>query len=324
LAAFFIIIESLLLLVLEKDSIIEKKEFKNHSGSIKLVKFIISNSNSTIIASDVFKALRNKDVRVNNVKVKEDIIIKNDDLVEIFLPDTLNVIHKKNELFYNIIYEDENVLIVDKKQGFAVHAEKNNDSTNLIDEVRKNISSAKNSSLCHRIDRNTGGLVIIAKNENALKELLRAIKEKKIIKNYYAIVSGKPIDITGTLINFLSKNDKIGQVFVHEKKEKGDLTAITHYKVLQSEKNISLLELELETGRMHQIRAQVANAGFPIIGDGKYGNTVINRKYKVKMQLLFAFRIKFQLDKSSFLFYLNKTVFEIDCGVESLFKKLTQ
>ncbi len=263
-------------------------------------------------------------MRVNNVKVKDDIVLNNDDFIEIFLPDKLSDLHKLTELFYSIIYEDTNVLIVNKKQGFAVHAEKDNDSTNLIDEVRKNIPSAKNASLCHRIDRNTGGLVIIAKNEKTLKELLNAIKEKKIIKNYYAIVTGKPINTNGTLINYLSKNDTIGQVFIHEKKEKGDLTAITHYKVLQSEKNISLLELELETGRMHQIRAQVAHAGFPIIGDGKYGNTVINRKYKIKMQLLFAFRITFQLDKSSFLFYLNKILFEFDCGVESLFRKLTK
>ena len=113
------------------------------------------------------------------------------------------------------------------------------------------------------------------------------------------------------MTNYLSKNSRLSQVFVHATREKGDLTAITTYNTLKTIADLSLLEVSIATGRMHQIRAQLSHAGYPILGDGKYGNTVINRKYKTKMQQLFAFRLEFNFPAKSKLSYLSGTSVEI-------------
>lgn len=213
-------------------------------------------------------------------------------------------------------------MIIDKKQGLSVHAGNDENEETLIDIIRKETKSSFPPSLCHRIDRNTSGIVIIAKNSSSLKEMLHAIKEKQVVKSYYAIVNGCSKEKNATLTNFLSKNEKIGKVFIHEKKEPGDLTAITHYKVLKTNGNISLLDIKLETGRMHQIRAQLAHVNLPIIGDGKYGNTVINRKYKVKKHMLYAYKVKFSFPHNSNLKYLDNQTFEINCGIEKIFDEM--
>lgn len=258
------------------------------------------------------KALRNKDVRVNGNKIKDDVVLQPNDTVEIFLPNDFSKQNvSKTEL--QVVFEDENILVVNKPQGIAVHAgdsdELNNNEQTLITLLQQ--QKYTDVQLCHRIDRNTGGLVLLAKNRSALEEILKAIEEHRIKKFYRCIVCGKPTPAKATLTNYLSKNSRLSQVFVHATREKGDLTAITTYNTLKTIADLSLLEVSIATGRMHQIRAQLSHAGYPILGDGKYGNTVINRKYKTKMQQLFAFRLEFNFPQKSKLSYLSGTSVEI-------------
>ncbi len=264
------------------------------------------------------KALRNKDIKINGIRTKEDVILNQNDHIEIYLPSNLP---EKNtpKTDLPIVFEDDNILIVNKPQGIAVHAGDNETSGNnqptLIELLQQQTQCSL--QLCHRIDRNTGGLVLLAKNRTALNEILNAIENHLIKKSYRCIVYGTPNLRKATLTNYLSKNSRISQVFIHTVREKGDLTAITTYNTLKTAGNLSLLEVSIATGRMHQIRAQLANIGCPILGDGKYGNTTINRKFKARNQQLFAFRLEFNFPAGSKLSYLSGTSVEIPTLTEN-------
>lgn len=257
------------------------------------------------------KALRNKDIKVNGTRTKEDIILNQNDSIEIYLPNNFPEQNtQKPDL--PIVFEDDNILIINKPQGIAVHAgdkEKSGDYQPTLIELLQQTS--RNLQLCHRIDRNTGGLVLLAKNRTALEEILNAIENHLIKKFYRCIVYGTPNPRKATLTNYLSKNSRMSQVFIHATREKGDLTAITTYNTLKTTGELSLLEVSIATGRMHQIRAQLAHIGCPILGDGKYGNTAVNRKFKVKIQQLFAFKLEFNFPAESKLSYLSGTSVEI-------------
>lgn len=257
------------------------------------------------------KALRNKDIKVNGTRTKEDIILNQNDSIEIYLPNNFPEQNtQKPDL--PIVFEDDNILIINKPQGIAVHAgdnEKSGDYQPTLIELLQQTSH--NLQLCHRIDRNTGGLVLLAKNRTALEEILNAIENHLIKKFYRCIVYGTPNPHKATLTNYLSKNSRMSQVFIHATREKGDLTAITTYNTLKTTGELSLLEVSIATGRMHQIRAQLAHIGCPILGDGKYGNTAVNRKFKVKIQQLFAFKLEFNFPTGSKLNYLSGTSVEI-------------
>lgn len=264
------------------------------------------------------KALRNKDIKINGIRTKEDVILNQNDHIEIYLPSNLP---EKNtpKTDLPIVFEDDNILIVNKPQGIAVHAGDNETSGNnqptLIELLQQQTQCSL--QLCHRIDRNTGGLVLLAKNRTALNEILNAIENHLIKKSYRCIVYGTPNLRKATLTNYLSKNSRISQVFIHTVREKGDLTAITTYNTLKTAGNLSLLEVSIATGRMHQIRAQLAHIGCPILGDGKYGNTTINRKFKARNQQLFAFRLEFNFPAGSKLSYLSGTSVEIPTLTEN-------
>lgn len=257
------------------------------------------------------KALRNKDIKVNGTRTKEDIILNQNDSIEIYLPNNFPEQNtQKPDL--PIVFEDDNILIINKPQGIAVHAgdkEKSGDYQPTLIELLQQTS--RNLQLCHRIDRNTGGLVLLAKNRTTLEEILNAIENHLIKKFYRCIVYGTPNPRKATLTNYLSKNSRMSQVFIHATREKGDLTAITTYNTLKTTGKLSLLEVSIATGRMHQIRAQLAHIGCPILGDGKYGNTAVNRKFKVKIQQLFAFKLEFNFPAGSKLSYLSGTSVEI-------------
>lgn len=264
------------------------------------------------------KALRNKDIKINGIRTKEDVILNQNDHIEIYLPSNLP---EKNtpKTDLPIVFEDDNILIVNKPQGIAVHAGDNETSGNNQPTLIKLLQQQTQCSLqlCHRIDRNTGGLVLLAKNRTALNEILNAIENHLIKKSYRCIVYRTPNPRKATLTNYLSKNSRISQVFIHTVREKGDLTAITTYNTLKTAENLSLLEVSIATGRMHQIRAQLAHIGCPILGDGKYGNTAINRKFKARNQQLFAFRLEFNFPAGSKLSYLSGTSVEIPTLTEN-------
>ena len=243
------------------------------------------------------KVLRKKDIKVNGKRTNKDILVYSKDIIEIYLPNT------EKKLNIEIIYEDENILVVNKKANIEVVGEKS--LTTQIQEYykEKNIKPMP----CHRIDRNTTGLVLFAKNNEALEILLNKFKNHEIEKHYLALVYGIPKEKHKVLEDYLFKDNKKSQVYISNSYKKGYQKIITIYKVLEERKdNTSLLDIEIKTGKTHQIRAHLAYIGYPIIGDGKYGKNEINKKFHKKYQCLKSNELKFNFTTpSGILDYLN-------------------
>ena len=243
------------------------------------------------------KVLRKKDIKVNGKRTNKDILVYSKDIIEIYLPNT------EKKLNIEIIYEDENILVINKKANIEVVGEKS--LTTQIQEYykEKNIKPMP----CHRIDRNTTGLVLFAKNNEALEILLNKFKNHEIEKHYLALVYGIPKEKHKVLEDYLFKDNKKSQVYISNSYKKGYQKIITIYKVLEERKdNTSLLDVEIKTGKTHQIRAHLAYIGYPIIGDGKYGKNEINKKFHKKYQCLKSNELKFNFTTpSGILDYLN-------------------
>lgn len=273
------------------------------------------------------KAFRKKDVKANGVRVDKEYIVKAGDVLDIYIADEFldnrPACGNRNKKAFSVVYEDENILIVNKNQGIPVHPDRDQPHNTLIDLVReylreKNDSPASSSifqpSLCHRLDRNTGGLVIIAKNQASLGTILEKIEGREIRKYYQCLVNGKMEKSGAQLKAYLWKDAGKSRVFVSGGKKPGSLEIITGYKVIEylPAKDISLLEVELVTGRTHQIRAHLAYIGHPVIGDGKYGINAVNRSFGIKQQALWAYKLKFNFKKRAcMLDYLNGKEFSI-------------
>jgi 23S rRNA pseudouridine955/2504/2580 synthase len=298
---------------------------KGSQGNMK-VERIIKEAFPKMPVNAMFKAFRKKDIKVNGVRVKEDYIASPGDVIEVYITDNiLDGVPVNNQYSikkgFSIVYEDENILIVNKEQGIPVHPDKDQSTNTLIDLARVYLSekgffnpSSRFSfppSLCHRLDRNTGGLVIIAKNQESLRVILDKIKSKEIKKFYQCLVKGAIDNKSGELRAYLTKDENKSRVFIHEKPSKDSLEIITRYRLLSYENDISKLEVELVTGRTHQIRAHLAHIGHPIIGDGKYGLNSINRSYGIKYQALWAYKIVFDFKDGGILNYLKGRKFEV-------------
>ena len=271
-------------------------------------------------SSDLFHALKRRDIRIDGKKVNKDIAVKAGSVVEIWLPDELfdtkkgAAAPKTQENMFEIVAETKGLLIVNKSQGIAVHSGKSDIEDTLIDLIRET-TKYKDAELCHRIDMNTGGLVLIAKNKQALADCVELFKNDLVTKRYRALVLGEPyagepaVGADGTIYKevkgYLEKT-KAGKVYIHDEKQPGDLDIATKYRILKVFENagpdgesVSDLELELVTGRTHQIRAQFAHIGHPVIGDGNYGRNKVNMHFetvdgkKVRYQQLFSCQIIF-------------------------------
>lgn len=283
------------------------------------------------------KALRKRDVKANGFRVGKDYLVMPGDKLEIYIVDELLFGganfkgNKSGPMYsntprprYSIAYEDENILLVNKDQGIPVHPDKDQPGETLIDLVRKYLrekdgnmlnNSKFQPSLCHRLDRNTGGLVLIAKNEISYGILLEKLESREVRKHYQCLVKSKMEKNEALLKAYLWKDSHKSRVFVSEHKKPGCQEIITAYKVLEytSFKDVSRLEVELITGRTHQIRAHLAFIGHPIIGDSKYGTNSINRAFGLKQQALWACRLEFAFTKGSRqLSYLNGKSFAVD------------
>lgn len=306
-----------------------KKEItigQNDAGQ-RLDRFLIK-AFPSLTAGVINKAVRNKDIKINGKRSEISYKLKYGDVLYIFMPDRLLETNDESEDFtqagnkLNIIYEDENILLADKEQGLAVHSDECGSVDTLINRIKKYLYEKgefqpenENSfapALCNRIDRNTGGIVIAAKNAEALRILNEKIKNRELTKKYLCIVIGKPDKEEALLTAYLQKDSKSNQVTITDKKTSDNLTIKTKYKILDSFGKMSLLEVDLLTGRTHQIRAHMAHIGHPLLGDGKYGINRENKKYGFKMQALYSYKLRFDfVEDAGTLNYLNKKEFTV-------------
>lgn len=281
---------------------------KNLSKPEKLTNYI-KNIYPSIVKSMLFKALRNKDIKINGKRTNQDILIKNGDTLDIFISD---------EFLYNlpkkidVIFEDDNILVVFKPQGLLTNNEENDESS--LESIVKSTINDK-AVLSHRLDRNTSGLVIFTKNEIAENEIFDAFKNGYINKYYLAFVANS---------KFKNNKDVLTQYITYDKQNEyskilnnqisGSQKIITEYEVIKKDNllDYAILKVKIHTGKMHQIRAVLANLSHPIIGDSKYGKNEINKKFKIYKQLLFAYNYSFSFPKAYKLSYLNKINVELN------------
>ncbi len=281
-------------------------EIINYSGKdTRLVKCITEKFPKMSYAS-IQKLLRLKDIKVNGQRVHENVVLHNGDEVYIYATkEMLEGISLKP----SIVYEDDNIIICDKPVGIEVESDKYNDLTLSVN----NYLHGKNekASPVHRIDRNTRGLVVFAKNKQAYLELLDAFKRRTIDKFYLAMVVGRPLKEEEHLYAYLYKNPATSTVKISDDPIAGYEPIETKYRVLERLEGRTLLEVELITGKTHQIRAHLAHVGLPLVGDGKYGKNAVNKQFEADSQALIAYKIAFRFKPGSVLYYLNDKVVEL-------------
>lgn len=277
--------------------------------------------------SMMYKAIRNKRIKINGKRGEISARLKQGDTVQMYINDEFFDVAEENDFLsappvLNIVYEDENILLVDKKNGLVVHEDNENTSDTLINRIKHYLYSKgeydpeeENSfapALCNRLDRNTGGIVIAAKNAEALRVLNQKIKDRELEKLYLCITVGVPPKNRDRLVAYLEKNSSDNTVKVTDRKTSENKTIVTEYAVLKSNGRLALLEIKLDTGRTHQIRAHMAYIGCPLLGDGKYGINRINKEYKVKTQALYSYKLKFAFtSEAGCLEYLNGREFTV-------------
>lgn len=277
----------------------------------------------------MYKYIRTKKIKVNRARTQQNYMLVEGDEIQLFIREEFFDIPSKDQdaLFriqpkLEIVYEDENIMLLNKRPGVLVHEDVAATENTLVLHMKAYLaqkgeydSNAEQSfapALCNRIDRNTGGIVIAAKNAEALREMNQKIREDRLRKFYLCAVHGIPKQKQATLYGWLRKNSADNMVEISDKKCDGFKNIITKYKVLKETDGASLLEVELVTGRTHQIRAHLAHIGHPLMGDGKYGINRRERERGYKYQALYAYRLKFDFaDKSGVLGYLDGKNFEI-------------
>ena len=303
----------------------------NDAGQ-RLDKFILKTIKGMPI-SLMYKAIRTKKIKVNRKRAEQKQILQLGDTVQMFLSEDLFAEKiTDNELYtiktnLDIVFEDENLLICNKPAGVLVHSGDGDGKTSgnrmaserstLIYSIQAYLAqkgeynpSMENSfapALCNRIDRNTGGMVISAKNAPTLRAVNERIKNNEISKFYLCAVHGALPKKQDTLCDFLIKDSKNNMVKVLKNKSNGAKEIITKYSLVEynKDKDISLVEIELITGRTHQIRAHMAFIGNPLLGDGKYGNIVKDKALGYKHQALYAYKLKFASSNDE-IAYINQ------------------
>lgn len=270
----------------------------------KLMNFLLDNFDG-LTTSIFYKTLRKKDIKINDKRISENCLLRTGDDVKIYVAD--DFLYKKLDI--PIVYQDNNIVIFNKPQSIEVTGE-----NSLTDYAKKLFSNDANTFIepCHRLDRNTSGLVLFARDKSSLDELLLAFKNHLVEKHYICAVYGIPKKKTQRLEAFLFKDSKKSQVYISDKPQKGYQKIITSYKVIKinSPQNISLLDIQLETGKTHQIRAHLAYINLPILGDGKYGINKINKEFSLSKQQLSSYSLSFHLPLNSNLSYLNEKIFK--------------
>ena len=298
-----------------------------NDASLRLDKFIVKNC-PALPSSLMFKYIRKKRIKVNGKRAEISTRLQEGDTVEAYINDEFFVsVQPKYDFLsaparLDIVYEDENILLTDKKQGLLVHPDKNEYGDTLIariqhylydrGEYRPQDEKSFRPALANRIDRNTGGIVIAAKNAESLRILCDKIKYREIEKKYLAVIHGVPKKKSDLLEGYLEKNEDKNKVFLKSGKTDSSLTIKTRYTVLESRAGLSLVEVELLTGRTHQIRAHMASIGHPLLGDGKYGKSAADKKMGFDKQALYSYSLKFDFKTDAgILNYLNGKRFTV-------------
>jgi len=256
------------------------------------------------------KYIRLKRVKLNGKGAKRDTRLQVGDVLQLYINDEFfdrptpeNAFLSLYQPQLNIVYEDENLLLLDKRPGMVVHPDEAERFNTLITHIQAYLYQKREWSpyhensfapaLCNRIDRNTGGIVIAAKNAETLRIMNDKIQAREITKKYLCITLGKMQPPAGRLELFLRKDEGKKLVDVFDRPVSGAKTALTDYRTLRTEGSLSLVEVELLTGRTHQIRASFAHKGHPLLGDGKYGRGDANRRYGETRQALYSYYLRF-------------------------------
>ncbi len=300
---------------------------EENSANQRLDKFITKNL-PNLPQSLMYKYIRTKKIKVNGKRAEISTRLQVGDLVEMYINDEFfekpdphyDFLHASLDL--NILYEDDNILILDKKVGLLSHPDDTEYVDTLISRVKHYLYDKKEYSpedeqcftpaLINRIDRNTGGIVMAAKNAETLRVMNQKVKDRELHKYYLLACHGTPPKTEDLLVDYLIKDEDKNQVKIYDKQVPGSKEIKTLYKVVKAEKNLSLLEVELLTGRTHQIRAHMAYIGCPLVGDGKYGSNALNKEYGYKKQLLYSYKLKFDFTTDAgILEYLNGKEFTV-------------
>ena len=282
-------------------------------------------------ASLAQKYIRLKRIKCNGKRIDRDTRLSAGDVLQLYINDEFFDKPREDNAYLtvaspklNIVYEDENILLVDKRPGLAVHPHDGAEyGRTLIDHIQSYLyqkrewrpreENAFTPALCNRIDRNTGGIVIAAKNAETLRIINEKIKSHELEKSYLCVTVGHPRPAEGKVEGFLLKDEAKKQVAFYRRPVPGGKTAVTFYKTLENRGELSLVECRLLTGRTHQIRVSMAEIGCPLLGDGKYGNGAVNKRYHETRQALYSYRLHFELPTDAgMLNYLRGRTFTVE------------